>query len=196
MQRAGWSCAGLEPNDAAAGIARQRGVLVETAGLQDLVGARDDLDMITLWHVLEHLPDPGQAFDIINNLLRPGGKLVFCVPNLDSLAAAFLGASWSGYDTPRHVHTFSRQGLQGLAEKYGFRVLDRRCFFGGYDSMCYDLSFWLSDRQAAPWQRRLLIGIARSLAGRAISAPFLWMFDRMAWGSVVSYTLEKTGEVR
>src|SRR5436190_2159200 len=68
-------------------------------------------DAVVLWHVLEHLADPGEALRRIRRWLRPSGALVVAVPNLSSLQARIGGDRWFHQDVPRHRTQFSRAGL-------------------------------------------------------------------------------------
>ncbi len=77
-------------------------------------------DFITMFHVLEHLPDPRLALSYAGNLLRPGGILVLQVPNVSSLQARLFGRLWYGLDVPRHVINFTPKALSLLLREMGF----------------------------------------------------------------------------
>jgi SAM-dependent methyltransferase len=81
------------------------------------------LDVVTLWHVLEHLQDPRVAVRRIAGWLRPAGGLLVGVPNLDSLQARLGGPRWYHLDVPRHRTHFTARGLQRLLGDEGFSVL-------------------------------------------------------------------------
>jgi 2-polyprenyl-3-methyl-5-hydroxy-6-metoxy-1,4-benzoquinol methylase len=80
------------------------------------------VDVVTLWHVLEHLQDPAAALDRIATWLRPGGGLVVGVPNLASLQAQIGGERWYHLDVPRHRVHFTTGGLHALLRSCGFTV--------------------------------------------------------------------------
>ncbi len=117
---AGYDAFGIEPSargaDAAAGIgAPVARVSIEQASIQD-----GSLDVVTLWHVLEHLEDPGDALDRIAAWLRPGGLLLVGVPNIASLQARIGGERWYHLDVPRHRVHFTERGIQQLLRRHGF----------------------------------------------------------------------------
>ncbi len=77
-------------------------------------------DVITMFHVLEHLPDPHKALAAAGELLNPGGILIVQVPNAASLQARLFGARWYGFDVPRHVINFTPRSLRLLLAGTGF----------------------------------------------------------------------------
>ena len=80
-------------------------------------------DAVTMWHVLEHLPDPLGAVVRAVDLMRPGGRLVISVPNVDSLQARFGGERWFHLDLPRHLFHFGPRSPSALVERAGLRVV-------------------------------------------------------------------------
>jgi SAM-dependent methyltransferase len=85
-------------------------------------------DVVVAWHVLEHLPEPHQALSATFRALRPGGRLIASVPNLDSIQARIGGPKWFHEDVPRHAVHFTRRGLLRLLDRAGFTV-ERVGFF-------------------------------------------------------------------
>jgi len=77
-------------------------------------------DFITMFHVLEHVPDPLAAVGFAGGLLAPGGSLIVQVPNVASLQARVFGARWYGLDVPRHLINFTPRALALLFERAGF----------------------------------------------------------------------------
>ncbi len=82
--------------------------------------APGSVDVVTLWHVLEHLDRPGPALERVGSWLRPGGGLVIGVPNLASLQARLGGDRWFHLDVPRHRVHFTPAGLEALLRSHGF----------------------------------------------------------------------------
>jgi SAM-dependent methyltransferase len=78
------------------------------------------LDAITMWHSLEHVPDPIATLTLCRRLLRPGGVLYVSVPNLDSLQADLTGNRWTYQDIPHHVSQFTPEGLAAAVRRAGF----------------------------------------------------------------------------
>jgi 2-polyprenyl-3-methyl-5-hydroxy-6-metoxy-1,4-benzoquinol methylase len=117
---AGYEARGIEPSRRGVSAAVAAGAPVERATIE---GARIDpasLDAVTLWHVLEHLEDPGAALARIATWLVPGGALLVGVPNLASLQARLGGERWYHLDVPRHRVHYTPAGLETLLARHGF----------------------------------------------------------------------------
>ncbi len=84
--------------------------------------AGDTFDAVTLWDVLEHLPEPHAALAEIARILRPGGRLVLTTGDVGSLAARLSGSRWHLYTIPEHLFFYTRKSLRLLLEAHGFRV--------------------------------------------------------------------------
>lgn len=81
------------------------------------------VDLATMFHVIEHVADPGAVVRKIARWLAPGGVLALETPNFDALdARLFRSGYWGGYHIPRHWHIFSRRSLTTLLEQNGFSV--------------------------------------------------------------------------
>lgn len=80
-------------------------------------------DVITQWHVLEHVYDLNGRMQQLYRLLKPGGTLFIAVPNSASRDAQFYGSDWDGYDVPRHLYHFNRKTFGDLMGRHGFRVI-------------------------------------------------------------------------
>lgn len=79
-------------------------------------------DLVSIWHVLEHLPEPDQVLTFCHVWLREGGALLVAVPNADSWQAKLFQGSWFHLDPPRHLYHFNRRSLGQALERAGFRV--------------------------------------------------------------------------
>jgi 2-polyprenyl-3-methyl-5-hydroxy-6-metoxy-1,4-benzoquinol methylase len=80
-QKGGYEVVGTEVSKAGATYARQRGFDVHLGQITDLALPEESFDLATIWHVLEHVPDPGAVLRKVHALLRPGGLLAVAVPN-------------------------------------------------------------------------------------------------------------------
>ena len=105
-QDRGWEAYGVEPNEAARERAHYKGVPVYSriTVQQDAI-----YDAITLWHVLEHLPDLEQEIRTISNTLKPGGWLILAVPNYKSLDAKYYKSDWAAYDVAQTPLAFFKE---------------------------------------------------------------------------------------
>lgn len=119
------SAVGIDVSSEMVEAARGRGLDARLQALDEVEGR---WDVIALWDVLEHLPDPQDALRRIAALLDPGGELLLQTPCIGLISAAF-GAQWRNYIYPQHVHLFSERGLRAWLREHGFRTL-RRVRFG------------------------------------------------------------------
>ncbi len=126
MKKAGIHAIGVEPNEAAAALARAKGLEVYADLSSVHAEGRKSFAMITLWHVLEHMADPNEQIGLIRNLLRHDGMLVVAVPMIDSYDAAYYKQYWAAYDLPRHLVHFSSTTLVQLLNKHGFQLIEKR----------------------------------------------------------------------
>lgn len=123
---AGWTVTGLDPDPAAAAVARARGLDVRTGSLEVLDNASSCFDAITLSHVIEHMHAPRQALDSVHRLLRPGGVVYIDTPNIDSKGASEFGRNWRGLEPPRHLVLFTPDSLAALLQETGFIDIDMK----------------------------------------------------------------------
>lgn len=117
-----WTVTGIEPAET------PRGFSIETYGLHVLQEEKIDqlpaghFDVVTLWHVLEHVPDLNGRMEQISKLLAPDGLLVIALPNHLSWDAQHYGNYWAGYDVPRHLYHFTPDTISKLLSKHGFEI--------------------------------------------------------------------------
>ena len=106
-----WSVTGVEVNEKARRISKEKGItLVES--LDEVL--ENTYDVVTLWHVLEHLPNIKQQLVNLEALVKPGGVLIIAVPNYNSFDAKRYKNYWAAYDVPRHLWHFSRSSMRSL----------------------------------------------------------------------------------
>ncbi|MDX6708624.1 MAG: hypothetical protein QOI48_4470 [Solirubrobacteraceae bacterium] len=116
---AGWYAHGIEPSLRGVEGAKAIGVELVQSGIEDAAVPLASLDAAELWHVLEHLDDPGAALARIAGWLRPSGLLLVGVPNLASVQARAGGPRWYHLDVPRHRTHFTVTGLHALLRRHG-----------------------------------------------------------------------------
>ncbi|MCU0441681.1 MAG: class I SAM-dependent methyltransferase [Bacteroidia bacterium] len=81
------------------------------------------LDVITQWHVLEHVHLLNDRMATLKRILNPEGTMFIAVPNSNSWDAKYYQSFWDGYDVPRHLYHFNQQSFTQLIEKHGFKVV-------------------------------------------------------------------------
>jgi 2-polyprenyl-3-methyl-5-hydroxy-6-metoxy-1,4-benzoquinol methylase len=118
-----WQIIGVEPNEKARNIALQKGVtyISHTSELED-----HSVDVITMWHVLEHVTDVSAQIKELKRLLKPAGTIVIAVPNFNSFDAKHYQEFWAAYDVPRHLWHFSRLSIEKLFEREKLQLSETR----------------------------------------------------------------------
>ncbi|GAB4091531.1 class I SAM-dependent methyltransferase [Flaviaesturariibacter terrae] len=165
LRGAGWTVLGLEPDEDARALAvRRYGLDVREAGeLYRLPPA--SFDLITLWHVLEHVHDLQGYIAQLKSLLAPGGRLVVAVPNYTSGDASIYGRYWAAYDVPRHLYHFAPESVKVLVQRHGLQLLAEHPMW--YDSFYISL---LSSRYRSghtQWLSAPLAGLRSNLGAVA-----------------------------
>lgn len=124
MKEVGYDVQGVEVSTAARQVAQEKQItVVEELGK---IPETDRFDVITLWHVLEHVPDPLQTMKEVFLRCAPGGLLVVAVPDRSSWDSSHYGADWAAWDVPRHLFHFRGQDVQRLFKTTGFTPLETR----------------------------------------------------------------------
>jgi ubiquinone/menaquinone biosynthesis C-methylase UbiE len=173
-----WQACGVEVSEHAANIARTHyGLDVFTGTLEEAEYADNSFDAVTMWDVLEHLHDPSATLREIQRILKPGGVLVFRVPNGDSIDAKFFGSYWAGLDSPRHLYVYGKSTLKQLLENNGLNLLDASSRQGSYVGVVLSIRMWLVAKQVALPIRNGLIKFLNHPIVRLIAAPFFFIYS-------------------
>ena len=121
LKKKGWKVFGTEQTEKAACYSKNvLGMNIHVGGLEDIPLEEESLDVVTFWHVLEHLEDPFKALRKARQLLKPEGMLVVAVPNIQSLQARIFKGHWFHLDMPYHLFHFSDTWLIRHLEREGF----------------------------------------------------------------------------
>ena len=118
----GWNCTGVEVAEPARDIASQKNISVYPS-IHDIPDDRDKFDLITMWHVLEHVHDLQETVAKIESLLADNGILVIAVPNIESHDAKLYRKDWVALDTPRHLYHFSPQTMAKLFRPFNMEII-------------------------------------------------------------------------
>lgn len=115
----GWDITGIEPSAKAKGIAINKGV-----NFADSLSVLEShsFDIITMWHVLEHVPNLEDYLSELKRLIKPTGTIIIAVPNFKSFDANFYGRHWAAYDVPRHIWHFSKTAIEKLFAEKGIQL--------------------------------------------------------------------------
>lgn len=132
MKQQGWTVTGLEP-DVLARENAQRYHDMELRPIGDLYHLPSgSFDVITLWHVLEHVHDLHGYLNRFHTILKKDGKLILALPNYTSYDARAYGENWAAYDVPRHLYHFSPLSVSVLCKREHFKI--EKTFPMWYDS--------------------------------------------------------------
>ena len=130
----GWSITGIEPSEIARKNAKEKYGLSffeslvtlplkgTTEGWERSSGGGLGFNIISMWHVLEHVHQLDKTIQQINKLLVDDGVLIVAVPNCDSWDAKKYGAHWAAWDLPRHLYHFTKKDIETLFTKAGFKL--------------------------------------------------------------------------
>lgn len=114
MEQKGWNCTGIEPSKEAKAIAKNR-VKAHILNPDELASLENEsFDLITMWHVLEHVDNLKEEVMHLQRLLKKGGRLVLALPNFKSADAEFYREYWAAYDVPRHLNHFCRESINNI----------------------------------------------------------------------------------
>jgi SAM-dependent methyltransferase len=113
-QSKGWSVQGIEPNEKAREIAsdKLKCEVFDNKGLDNFPD--NHFDLITLFHVLEHVYSPDDLLSELLRILKPDGRLILALPNKNSFDAGFYKKYWAGWDVPRHLWHFNSESIEHL----------------------------------------------------------------------------------
>lgn len=148
----GYVAEGVEPSSWAVAVAREHGVALFEGSLADWSSdAGRTVDVVTLWHVLEHVEDPSALLDEIRALLVPDGRVVVEVPNRQGSESQRLGPAWHGTQLEEHVVHFSPTGITRLFERNAFTITSLET--------CSDETYATEERWLRRTNKALLQGI-------------------------------------
>jgi len=121
-----WEVKGVEPNSDARTIANKKTDNSVFDIDQLLKFEKHSFDVITLWHVLEHLPKLENYLAVIETLLKPNGRIIIAVPNYKSFDALYYKNFWAAFDVPRHLWHFSQQSISKLVLKHKMELANTK----------------------------------------------------------------------
>lgn len=123
IKELGWSGYGIESNFTAARHANKTlGLEVQTGDFEKVAYPEKHFDTITMWHSLEHFPDPKKIIRKVRKLLKDDGVLMIGLPNFSSLDRKLFKESWNGLEIPLHACHFTPGSIQYLLKETGFEV--------------------------------------------------------------------------
>src|SRR5690606_33464794 len=179
MKKAGWAVTGTEKNPEARAFAEQKFRLKLFPDNELFNFENQKFDVITLWHVLEHIHRIDENMEAFHRLLKAKGKLIIAVPNHSSFDARKYGKHWAAWDVPRHLWHFTPVQMKQLGEKFGFRL--KRMYNLPFDSFYVSILSEKYRKSKFPLIKGLLFGklswlISLTAPGRGSSV--IYVFDK------------------
>ena len=161
MREHGWMVTGLEPDADARAIANKnyKLQLLDENEMYNL--PHHSFDIITLWHVLEHVDDLTSFLKQARQLLKDSGSIFIAVPNYTSYDAGDYKNSWAAYDVPRHLYHFSPKSMKVLVEKNGMKIEKYRPMW--YDSFYISLLSSKNKNKTTRWATALWYGMVSNI---------------------------------
>jgi predicted SAM-dependent methyltransferase len=157
-QQEGWRVCVYETSPSATEILKHRQLSMVSIPLKE-----NQFDVITLWHVFEHLNKPGEALASFYKSLKPGGVLVLAVPNAASWDAKHYKSFWAAYDVPRHRWHYNKHAISLLGRKAGFELLITKNMY--WDAFYISLLSEQYRKAKVPWMKALYKGLFANFKG-------------------------------
>ena len=123
-EQKGWDCVGVEPSDEAKNIAKSRtkGNIIDSEKLEQIQD--QNFDVITMWHVLEHVDDIKWQVNQLQRLIKDDGRIVIAVPNYKSYDSEFYQQHWAAYDVPRHLNHFDKMIIAKMFKSKELKLIN------------------------------------------------------------------------
>lgn len=122
MESKGWETTGIEPSKEAQAIARKR-MKAQLFSPEEIEQLQDQsFDLITMWHVLEHVEDLNNELTELKRLIKPNGRIVIALPNYKAYDAQYYKQYWGAYDVPRHLNHFNKKTITKIFNTKGLEL--------------------------------------------------------------------------
>lgn len=126
MKKKQWVVTGIEKDEGARKYAKDKFGLNTHSAEYFAQITKAKKDVITMWHVLEHVEQLNNTLEQIHHILEDEGIAIIALPNKNSLDAKSYGRYWAAYDVPRHLWHFSPKDFELLANKHNFKLVDKK----------------------------------------------------------------------
>ena len=173
----GWEVLGTEPDEHANKLASKNVGKAIPRSVAELPPT-NKFNIITLWHVLEHIHDLKGTLHHINSLLSETGHLIIAVPNHEALDAKIYKENWAALDVPRHLYHFSKSTVQQLLANYQFKLIDTlpMKFDSFYVSLITEKN--LGRKGIGALARAFLTGLKSNIASNDNYSSQIYIFQR------------------
>jgi len=132
-RKAGYAVEGVDISDhASAYVTNELGIPIRTGGIETISFPESSVDVVTMWHFLEHVPRPGEYLDRVRKWLSPDGVLVIDVPNYLGTDAQKNGDCWVGWQLPYHLYHYTPSSLSDLLAAHGYDIVGSKDYHSEY----------------------------------------------------------------
>lgn len=125
MNVSGWKTYGYEPLTKAANIAGNQGLYI----IKSLQNYKGEADIVTLWHVLEHIHDARGIIKTLQQIMTPEAYLIIAVPNYQSFDAKIFKQNWVAFDAPRHLYHFTPETMTLFLKSMNFQIFSYKTLY-------------------------------------------------------------------
>lgn len=190
-----WEVAGVEPILEAAELCRKRtDAEVYNGFLADSNFSDSSFDVVTFWHVFEHLEDPINALAKVHRILKKDGLVIITIPVINSIDHKLFGKYWIGFELPRHLFFFSKENLSNIFKKTGFALQESKCLYGSHAMTMTSLKFWLRSKKFFSNKFiEIVIKIMMSYPIRISLFPIFFFLDKFKKSTPMTFTAKKCG---
>lgn len=183
---------GIEVNEKAANFGSKKyNIEILADSLENLQLPKKEFDIITLWNVIEHVPDPKNTFKLINRYLKDDGYLIFNTPIIDSLENKIFNKYWIGFELPRHFYIFSHKTLSNMLKESGFVVEKAFSFYGTHASFMSSMRFLLRDKFGLNRFTKVLEIAMFSIPFRVLLSPLFFIIEKLNLASIPTFVCRK-----
>lgn len=187
LQGAGWQVTGIEPSEVASEKARTAGFDVHTGFLGNIDLQDQYFDAVAAWMVVEHTIDPVKTLVVFRRLLKPGGQLLFSVPNVQCWEPGFFGSVWYAWEPPRHLNHFGAGRIRQILKELKYvevEVLYQRNVLYVVGSLGILLKRWWLTRKLG--ERLLRYPEAPHLAIQLLLSPLAHLLSFLRQGGRIT----------
>jgi 2-polyprenyl-3-methyl-5-hydroxy-6-metoxy-1,4-benzoquinol methylase len=169
-KKMGYNTTGFEPDKNASETAINKGLNIITGDdrLKEL--SPKYFDVVTLWHVLEHMYHPKDRIEILENTLRDHGIMIVAIPEYESFDGKYYMQNWAGWDLPRHVYHYNESTLTRVMDELNFKLIGKHALI--FDSFYISLLSEKNLNSRLGLFRAIIIGFLSNLMAIFSTYPF------------------------
>ncbi len=187
MKSFGMDCFGVEPGDFDKDFAKDNGLNIFHGTVEEAKFPDNFFDVIAVYHVFEHVPEPSETLAEFRRILKPNGILIMDIPQSNCLGFKIFKENWLGLDVPRHLYTFSESVIKRYAEKTGLRVRSVKHVTNSTQL----LVSWLYFVNRLRKSKRFLAEYNANIIARIVLEPFAYLFNFFRQGDLIEVWLSK-----